>query len=366
MSLSFVRQDITKMTVDAIVNAANTGLQEGSGVCGAIFAAAGSGKMTEACQKLAPIKTGEAVITPGFALPARYVIHTAGPIYQASNPQESERLLRSAYTESMQLALANHCESIAFPLISSGIFGYPKEEALSVATSAIRNFLDDHELEVYLVVFDKKAFVLSEDMLSEVQSYIDENYVEHHTASRRRLLNVEEKALREAARDYECGTVRMDDFLQKSEESSMANKEKPKKKAVPKLIKADKAFPFLGAGPFEPDEPFNTYLLKLIDSMGKKDSDVYNKANLDRKLFSKIRTGKHYMPSKRTVLALAIGMELNLEETEKLLKRAGFAFSPSLKFDLIVKYFIENRKYDIYEINECLFKFDQQLLGIND
>ena len=365
MSLSFVRQDITKMAVDAIVNAANTGLQEGSGVCGAIFTAAGPAEMTKACQKLAPIHTGEAVITPGFALPAKFVIHTAGPVYRADNPAESERLLRSAYTKSLQLAVDNNCASIAFPLISSGIFGYPKAEALSVATSAIREFLNDHELEVYLVVFDKKAFVLSEAMLSEVQSYIDENYVGHHTAARRRLLNVEEKALRDAARDYECGTVRMEDFIQSSKEAPQAKKKKPTK-IEPQLIVANEALSPKGAGQFEPDEPFNAYLLKLIASLGKKDSDVYNKANLDRKLFSKIRTGKHYMPSKRTVLALAIGMELNLEETEKLLKRAGFAFSPSLKFDLIVKYFIENRKYDIYEINECLFEFDQPLLGLND
>lgn len=364
MSLSFVRQDITKMTVDAIVNAANTGLQEGSGVCGAIFTAAGPAEMTKACQKLAPIHTGEAVITPGFDLPAKFVIHTAGPVYQADNPTESERLLRSAYTKSLQLAVDNNCASIAFPLISSGIFGYPKAQALSVATSAIRNFLNTHELEVYLVVFDKKAFVLSEAMLSEVQSYIDENYVEHHTASKRRLLNVEEKALRDAAIDYECGNVRMEDFIKKTE-APQAKKIKPTK-IKPQLIMANEALPPKGAGLFEPDEPFNAYLLKLIAGLGKKDSDVYNKANLDRKLFSKIRTGKHYMPSKRTVLALAIGMELSLEETEKLLKRAGFAFSPSLKFDLIVKYFIEHKKYDIYEINECLFKFDQPLLGLND
>ncbi|MGB4609340.1 MAG: macro domain-containing protein [Saccharofermentanales bacterium] len=154
MPFTIVRQDITKMKVDAIVNAANTGLRMGGGVCGAIFRAAGAAKLQAACDKLAPIKTGEAVITPGFGLPSRFVIHTAGPVYQNQNPEESERLLRSAYTESLRVAIENECKSIAFPLISSGIYGYPKDEALQVATSAIRDFLKEYDIEVYLALFD--------------------------------------------------------------------------------------------------------------------------------------------------------------------------------------------------------------------
>ena len=155
MPFTIIRQDITKMEVDAIVNAANTELRMGGGVCGAIFRAAGAAKLQAACDKLAPIKTGEAVITSGFNLPARFVIHTAGPVYNKQNPEESERLLRSAYTESLRVAIENECESIAFPLISSGIYGYPKDEALQVATSAIRDFLNEHDIVVYLVLFDK-------------------------------------------------------------------------------------------------------------------------------------------------------------------------------------------------------------------
>ena len=154
MPFSIIRHDITKMKVDAIVNAANTALKMGGGVCGAIFKAAGAEKLQAACEKLAPIKTGEAVITPGFGLPAKFVIHAAGPVYQDWNKEQNERLLYSAYTNSLKRAIENKCESIAFPLISSGIYGYPKDEALKVATSAIRDFLVEHDLDVTLVVFD--------------------------------------------------------------------------------------------------------------------------------------------------------------------------------------------------------------------
>ena len=154
MPFTIVRQDITKMKVDAIVNAANTGLQMGGGVCGAIFIAAGVKQLQAACAKLAPIKTGEAVITPGFGLPAKFIIHAAGPVYRQWNKEQNEQHLRSAYTNSLKRAVENNCETIAFPLISSGIYGYPKDEALQVAISAIHNFLTDHDIDVTLVVFE--------------------------------------------------------------------------------------------------------------------------------------------------------------------------------------------------------------------
>jgi O-acetyl-ADP-ribose deacetylase (regulator of RNase III) len=153
MPFTIIRNDITKVRVDAIVNAANTGLAQGGGVCGAIFKAAGARELQAACDKLAPIKTGEAVITPGFALPAKYVIHAAGPVYRGGGHGEEE-LLRAAYTNALKRAVENNCESIAFPLISSGIYGYPKDEALRVATAAIRDFLGEHDIDVSLVVFD--------------------------------------------------------------------------------------------------------------------------------------------------------------------------------------------------------------------
>jgi O-acetyl-ADP-ribose deacetylase (regulator of RNase III) len=335
MPFTIVRQDITKMKVDAIVNAANTDLAQGGGVCGAIFAVAGASKLQAACDKFAPIKTGEAVITPGFALPAKYVIHAAGPVYCDGNHGE-EDLLRLAYTNSLRLAIENKCESIAFPLISSGIYGYPKANALRVAKTAIQDFLSDHDLEVFLAVFDKAAFAISEELLGKVASYIDEHYIEEHNVKRRQLLDIEEKAL---------------------------HADEP--------IFKDAMFAPMGTGaPTDIedlvgnlDESFGTTLLRLIDDKGKTDVEVYKRANLDRKLFSKIRTGKGYMPSKRTAVALAVALELTLDETDDLLERAGYALSHSQKFDVIVEYFITSGTYDIFEINEVLFKYDQPLLG---
>ena len=156
MPFTIVRQDITKMKVDAIVNAANTELSMGGGVCGAVFHAAGAKELQEACDKKAPIKTGDAVITPGFKLPAKFVIHAAGPVYNHSDKKQSANLLSSAYINSLRLAVQNKCESIAFPLISSGIYGYPKAEALQVATAAITKFLEKNDIDVYLAVFDKR------------------------------------------------------------------------------------------------------------------------------------------------------------------------------------------------------------------
>lgn len=385
MPFTIVRQDITKMPVDAIVNAANTELLMGGGVCGAIFKAAGVKELQEACAKLAPIKTGDAVITPGFALPAKYVIHTAGPVYHQWEPQESARLLRSAYLNSLSLALANQCESIAFPLISSGIYGYPKKEALQVATSAIQDFLTDHDLDVYLVIFDKNSFAISEKLLGEVASYIDDHYIEEHEIPRRQLLDVERKALDPKWKTIESESIENEiDALQEDEIDTLQEAEIDTLQEA-EFLRLHEPMPHIAESPImEPtekeattltptyrledlisnlDEPFSTTLLRLIDAKGKTDVEVYKRANLDRKLFSKIRNNKDYRPSKRTVLALAIALELNLQETEDLLQRAGFALSHSQKFDVIIEYFIIKGKYDIFEINEVLFNYDQPLLG---
>ena len=264
MPFIIIRNDITKMPADAIVNAANTALKMGGGVCGAIFKAAGASELESACNKLAPIKTGEAVITPGFKLPVKYVIHTAGPVYNGGNYGEEE-LLRSCYLNSLELALENGCESIVFPLISSGIYGYPKAEALRVATAAIREFLADHDLYVTLVVFDKAAFSASEKLMSEIEAFIGENYIGEHDDSRRfnHLLKVKENVLI-MSRDAEPGSL---------------------------------------------DEPFSQILLQLIDAKGRTDVEIYKLANINRKLFSKIRSNKDYMPSKRTVIAFAVALK---------------------------------------------------------
>ena len=339
MPFTIVRQDITKMAVDAIVNAANTELQMGGGVCGAIFRAAGARELQAACDKVSPITTGGAAITPGFGLPAKYVIHAAGPVYSFIRREQCREQLRSAYIESLKLALKNGCESIAFPLISSGIYGYPKDEALEVARSSIEEFLRGHDMEIYLAVFDKSSFQISRALLGKVDSYIDQHYVDAHVVGRRKLLDVEKDAL------YQAETSNLSAFLPPA--------------AAPMAMPAqglDDLMEHL-------DEPFSDTLLKLIDRKGKTDVEVYKRANMDRKLFSKIRTGKGYTPKKPTILALAIALELSLPETDDLLERAGYALSHASKFDVIVEYFIVNQKYDIFEINEVLFAYDQPLLG---
>ena len=342
MPFKIIRDDITKLRVDAIVNAANTSLQMGGGVCGAIFSAAGADRLQAACNNLAPIKTGEAVVTPGFNLPAKYVIHTAGPVYRDGR-QGEETLLCSCYTNSLELAVKNNCESIAFPLISSGIYGYPKADALRVAITAIRDFIGEHDVDVSLVVFDKGSLSVSEELLGAVESYIDEHYVEERQKKRRELLDVERKEFADA-------------YMMSMPSPMRAGKAKKEITAAPMSVSLDDLVGNL-------DESFSATLLRLIDATGRKDADVYRRANIDRRLFSKIRSNADYTPSKPTVLAFAVALELSLGQTEDLLERAGFALSRSRKSDVIVEYFIQNRKYDIFEINEVLFNYDQPLLG---
>jgi len=315
MPFSIVCQDITKMNVDAIVNAANTNLKMGGGVCGAIFRAAGVAKLQTACDKLAPIKTGEAVITPGFDLPAKYVIHAVGPIYQDWNKEQCEQLLRAAYTNSLKTAIGNKCKSIAFPLISSGIYGYPKDKALQVATSAILDFLADHDIEVTLVIFDKSSFIVSQKLLGEVDRYIAEHYVGKH----------------------------------RIKSAQMPDAEQPHLSGVEETGKAG--------------ELFSNILNRLIDAKRMSDNEVYKRANIDSKLLSRIMSDKGFMPEKRTVMALAVALELSLDETKDLLKRAGYSLSHFDKFDVIMEYFIDKGKYNVFNINEVLFKLDQPLLG---
>jgi O-acetyl-ADP-ribose deacetylase (regulator of RNase III) len=341
MPFNIIRNDITKLKVDAIVNAANTALQMGGGVSGAIFKAASARELQAACDSLAPIRTGEAVLTPGFNLPAKHVIHAAGPAYRDGKHGE-EGLLRAAYANSLKRAVENKCEGVAFPLISSGTYGYPRDEALRVATSEIRGFLDGHDIDVTLVVFDKSTFAVSCELLGAVESYIDEHYVDTHKGARSQLFHVSRKDLSDEGIRY---------------------------LSAPPTAQEAKLVPSTGApAPIDDlignlDEPLSQTLLRLIDAKGKTDVEVYKRANLDRKLFSKIRTGKGYTPSKKTVISLAVALELSLKETDDLLERAGYALSHAVKFDVIVEYFITSGKYDVFEINEVLFEYDQALLG---
>ena len=340
MPLEIVRNDITKMKVDAIVNAANESLLGGGGVDGAIHRAAGAGLLAE-CKTLGGCKTGKVKITGGYNLSAKYVIHTVGPIYEDGKHGE-KALLESCYRESLALAKEHNCETVAFPLISSGVYGYPKDQALKVAIDVIGDFLLENEMTVYIVIFDKAAYKISEKLFSDIAEYIDDNYVDEHT-------------------DYSRERIRMNAL------PSMAPRKRRKKSDDDFLEMCDcKAMlpeDDLDAKLKQIDESFSQMLLRKIDEKGMTDAECYKKANIDRKLFSKIRSDIHYKPSKPTALAFAISLELSLEETEDMLRKAGFALSHSNKFDIIIEYFISKGNYNIFEINEALFAFDQSLLG---
>lgn len=316
MPFKIVRNDITKFKVDAIVNTVRGDLSEIGGVSFAIFKAAGFDNLKKACEKLFPIETSEAVITPGFNLNAKYIIHTVGPIYTGNYKEEKEKLLYNSYINSMKRAYENKCTSIAFPLISSGLYKYPKKDAIKIATSAIKDFIENHEMDVYLVVYDSDSFEISKKIMGEIESFIDENYVDEKTLYNRNL-----------RRQY----ITLDE------------------------LKVEDFSPTL-------DKSFSQTFLNLIDEKNMTDVEVYKRANIDRKLFSKIKNKENYKPSKNTAIALAISLRLSLDETKKFLEIAGYALSHSILFDVIIEYFIVNKKYDIFEINEVLFSFNQPTL----
>ena len=337
MPLQLVRNDITDMKVDAIVNAANETLLGGGGVDGAIHRTAGP-KLLHECRTLGGCRIGQAKITRGYRLPAKYVIHTPGPVWQGGGHGERE-LLISAYRSSLELAVKYHCESVAFPLISSGVYGYPKDQVLRVAVDTIGDFLLQHDLTVYLVIFDRASYTIGGKLFANIAAYIDDRYVEEHS-------------------DLLLEQNRRAQFLARSlplfeSDAAVAPVAAPSK-AVPASLEDA-----LG----QIDESFSQMLLRKIDEKGMTDAQCYKKANIDRKLFSKIRSDIYYKPSKPTALAFAVALELPLAEARDLLQKAGFAFSHASKFDIIVEYFIAQENYNIFEINEALFAFDQSLLG---
>ncbi len=413
MPFEMVRNDITKMDVDAIVNAANRSLLGGGGVDGAIHRAAGP-RLLEECRRLGGCETGQAKLTRGYDLPARYVIHTVGPIWQGGQDGERELLAR-CYRNSLELARAHRCRSIAFPLISAGAYGYPKEQALSVAVEEISRFLLEHDMTVYLVLFGHTEFLTGKKLFRDVQEYIDDVYADshyerniehtrevlwHRDETAAQLLDMELSGARETEHAPKAMGAWPDGMPETSdgwlEERRRRRADEPELMARPKAARqADMPRPKAArpadmprptahepyAAPEklerkrklslpnwkdllkETDEGFSNTLLRLIDEKGMTDAECYKRANVDRKLFSKIRSNHAYKPSKATVLAFAVALELTLPETNDLLRRAGFALTRSSKFDIILEYCIRNGIYNIYEINEVLFQFDMPLLG---
>ena len=361
------------MKVDAIVNAANNSLLGGGGVDGAIHRAAGP-KLLEECRPLGGCDTGDAKITGAGNLPCKYVIHTVGPIWYGGQHGEEE-LLRSCYNRSLSLASSHGCSSVAFPLISSGAYGYPKDQALRVAVSTIGSYLlNNEDMLVYIVVFDRQAYTIEPGTYHDISMRLGANDLTSGagltgtglaaaaSASKPRLFGRKmssernksasmEAAMSIPSRDEcvdECVKDRRDGYRGEFCAAS----------AVCMEESAD-----LDSRLQQIDESFSTMLLRKIDESGMTDVECYKRANIDRKLFSKIRSDVNYRPSKTTVIAFAIALRLSIADTRDMLMKAGFALSRSNRFDIIIEYFIEKGNYDVFEINEALFAFDQPLLA---
>lgn len=376
MPFSIVRDDISRVHADVLVNAANVRLAPGGGVCGALFSAAGFDEMRAACEAIGGCATGDAVATPAFNLPARWCVHAVGPIWRGGRAHEEEllhRCYRSAFARAVELG----ARSVAFPLISAGIYGFPVERALAIAREEVAAFLRHHdEVALTLVVFERAVVQMGNALVEQVQEYIDDEYVDSSSFMRRDMGELERE-------------------LQWTEDASAPlSAEMAEPVALPDCLQEDDASiaaprPFVAANirmpgaamPGAPsragatldaeiaqlvatlDAPFSTTLLALIDARGMTDAEVYHRANISRQLFSKIRGNESYRPSKQTVVALAIALELDMSATQDLLARVGFTLSKSSKFDVIVRFFIERGIYDLFQLNEVLFAYDLPLVG---
>ncbi len=368
MAFKIIRNDITKVAADAIVNTANPDPIYASGTDGAIYEAAGADELLAERRKIGEMRVGQAEYTPAFNLAARYIIHTVGPVWDGGNCGELDAL-RRCYENSLRLANELQCRSIAFPLISTGVYGFPKDKALQTAISVFSEFLSDHEMEIILVVFDKKSFEVSGQIFDGIDAFIDENYVTDQIDEEYGSAEVF-KAISEWPEGHASEPA--DEPRRRRLGASLFTR-RSGRNADDMMIGA--AMPMacvpMHAAPSHTlddvvshiSDTWQESLLHLIDTKGYTDVDVYKRANVDRKLFSKIRSNANYQPKKITAVAFALALELNLDETRDMLARAGYALSPSSKFDLIIEYFIDHEVYDTYTINLALFEHGQPLLG---
>ena len=351
------------------MNTANPEPRYASGTDAAIYKAAGADDLLAKRKKIGRIAPGEAAVTPAFQLPAKYIIHTVGPAWIDGKHGEYA-ILRSCYRKSLLLAEQLGCESIAFPLIATGVYGFPKDQALEIALSVIREFLEDADLDVTLVVFGRGTYQLTAGLTEQVEEYIDENYVSEQMAAeygaplqslsdirRRRRLWEREQSYGSVLMNYSSSEAVTDEAAEEKEKAfrpvgkaAAASPRKPKKASLEDVVNN------LG-------ETFQTRLLRMIDERGMSDPEVYKRANVDRKLFSKIRCNEDYIPKKKTIVALAIALRLNMDDTKDLLASAGLMLTNNSKADVIVSFCIENGIYDIFEVNALLFKFNQPILG---
>ena len=397
MPLSIIRNDITRVRADAIVNTANPHVAVGRGTDYAIYKAAGIEKLLEARNMIGDIEPGHTAVTSAYGLDAKYIIHTVGPAWTGGNSGERETVA-ACYRNSLAEALRLKCESVAFPLISTGTYGFPKDEALDIAIREISGFLEDNEMDVSLVVYDRESFALSSALFEDIQSYIDDAEVYaartyYSAPNQSEMINrlgspapssevrsssvksgavIEQKTKQNEARPLEKGRkggirglFSRRKTREEAEETDAASDQMPMTGGSPtgELYSKGEVDDILAHLISNKDESFQQKLFRMIDARGLTDPEVYKKANIDRKLFSKIRSNVNYKPTKKTAVAFAIAMGLNLDETTDLLRSAGMSLSPSSSFDIIIRYCIEHRITNIHEVNCILFKFDQVLLG---
>ncbi|MBQ3429443.1 MAG: macro domain-containing protein [Mogibacterium sp.] len=375
MALQIIRNNIVNVEAEAIVNTANPKVAVGRGVDLAIYEAAGREKLLAARAEIGEMIPGQAAYTPAFDLNAKHIIHTVGPAWRGGSFGERETVA-ACYRNSLWLAKQLECESIAFPLLATGTYGFPKDEALRIAMAEISSFLLDNEMEVMLVVYDKESFRVSGKLFSDIRTLIDDSEVERTVASepeRRRNLfhEIMEKAVPAPqhlkSKRRETRETEDEERIFPTEESVLYDYSAEYNKSYDTFAPPAGSFPSekesLDDRLIHLDKTFQEHLFMLIDRKGKTDPEVYKKANIDRKHFSKIRSNVDYQPTKRTALALAIALELSLDETTDLLRRAGLALSPSILFDKIIEHCIETENYDIYDINCILFNYDQPTLG---
>ena len=366
MPFQIIRNDITKMETDAVVNSTNREPFYGRGSDYALYLAAGAEALLTARKKIGEIAPGSAAMTKGFALPARYIIHTVVPSYE-EDASKAQKSLEACYDACLQLAKRKRLKSIAFPLLGAGTLGYPRELALSIALSCIQRFLMESEMTVWLVVFDRESVRLSEKISAGIDAYIDDHYVERREE--------EEYAPKPNFNINLPGALNRDDrpsALHGAASAHMASyampSAAPHEAELPKPSaahdsKADHRKRTLEELLGELDENFQQTLMRIIRERDLDEVEVYKRANLDRKVFSRIRSHVDYMPSRNTAIALAIGLKLNLDEARDLLSRAGFTFSPGRRADVIIEYFIENGVYDVMLIDTALFEHGEQPLS---
>ena len=367
MPLKIVRNDITKMNTEAIVNTANAHVTVGPGCDSAIYKAAGYDELLAyRKEKFGYIPEGEVFITPGFNLQAKYIIHAVSPHYQDGDQKEEEKL-RSCYSKSLLLAKEKGIKSIAFPLISTGGFGYPKEEGIRIAVDEINAFLLSNDMDIFLVVFDTQSTLLGEKIYPELEAYIDHNYV--YSARKMEYGNpyiysvaTDEPGykdhlniIQELEGRLRRNSVRKERMLNASMEAPEMPAEEAACDCVCDLwndeVAAQEEFENkLNERLAHKSDTFSEYLMYLIESKGMKNADVYNRACVDRRYFSKIKNNKDFHPEKIKALCLCVGARLNLDETKDLLARAGYAISPADLTDIIFTFFIEHKYYDVVEI----------------